>query len=63
MTGHAEVTVVNQEKQPAFTKRELIRVVGGVIGLALAGVILWATGWDYVRWTCLLYTSDAADDL
>ena len=46
MTGHAEVTVVNQEKLPAFTKRELIRVVGGVIGLALAGVILWATGWS-----------------
>ena len=42
---------MNEEKLPAFTKRELIRIVGGVIGLVLAGVILWSAGWDYVRWT------------
>lgn len=38
-------------EQPAFTKREIFRIIGGVIGLALAGIVLWAAGWDYVRWT------------
>jgi hypothetical protein len=43
--------VPTEQKQPAFTKRELVRIVGGVVGLALAGAILWAAAWDYVRWT------------
>lgn len=38
-------------EQPAFTRREIFRIVGGVFGLALAGVVLWAAGWNYVRWT------------
>lgn len=37
--------------QPAATRSEILRIVGGVVGLALAGVVLWAAGWDYVRWT------------
>ena len=38
-------------EQPAFTRREILRIVGGVFGLALAGAVLWAAGWNYVRWT------------
>lgn len=41
----------SEEKLPAFTKRELFRIVGGVVGLAVAAAVLWAAGWDYVRWT------------
>lgn len=40
-----------EQKLPAFTKRELVRIVGGVVGLAVAGAVLWAAAWDYVRWT------------
>lgn len=41
----------SEQKLPTFTKRELVRIVGGVVGLAAAATILWAAGWDYVRWT------------
>ena len=40
-----------QTDPPAFTRREILKLVVGVVGLALAGVVLWAAGWDYVRWT------------
>jgi hypothetical protein len=43
--------VPSEQKLPAFTRRELLRIIGGVVGLALAGAVLWAAGWDYVRWT------------
>ena len=44
-------STVTKADQPAFTKREIVRIIGGVIALALAGVVLWAAGWNYVRWT------------
>jgi 3',5'-cyclic AMP phosphodiesterase CpdA len=40
-----------EAKQPAFTRREVLKIGGGVVVLALAGAVLWATAWDYVRWT------------
>lgn len=46
MIGHGGAA-----RRPAFTKRELLKIVGGVIGLALASLVLWAAAWDYVRWT------------
>lgn len=38
-------------RSAAFTRWEVVKICGGVIGLALAGVVLWASAWDYVRWT------------
>lgn len=40
-----------EAKQPAFTRREALKIGGGVVVLALAGAVLWASAWDYVRWT------------
>ena len=40
-----------EAKQPAFTRREALKIGGGVVMLALAGAVLWASAWDYVRWT------------
>jgi 3',5'-cyclic AMP phosphodiesterase CpdA len=40
-----------EAKQPAFTRREALKIGGGVVVLALAGAVLWAGAWDYVRWT------------
>ena len=40
-----------EAKRPAFTRREVLKIGGGVVVLALAGVVLWASAWDYVRWT------------
>src|SRR5450756_481108 len=39
-------------------------VVIALAMFALAGIVLWRADWPASRpWTCLLYTSDAADDL
>ena len=45
MTGSAD------DRTPAFTHGEILRIVVGVVGLAIGGLVLFATGWDYVRWT------------
>ncbi|MCP4968598.1 MAG: hypothetical protein GY926_25625 [bacterium] len=45
------VMPATEAKRPAFTRREVVKIGGGVIVLALAGVVLWVSAWDYVRWT------------
>jgi 3',5'-cyclic AMP phosphodiesterase CpdA len=45
------VTAHEGEPTPAFTRREIFRIVAGILALALGGLVLWAAAWDYVRWT------------
>lgn len=39
------------KSQPAFTRREIVRVAGGLMSLVIAGLLVWGLVWPWARWT------------